>query len=1132
MSPSRSRARDRVTVPVLLIVVAIVAVGVLFRVRFLEDEMMTRWRAVLEGGSLTTQATVDEWYGERVADAEALANSVGLHANVPHAELGPPLKTVFAPLMRRGRFVRVWIVDSTGNVLERSHPDSLYSAERTVLANAVAARRVMRSAIVPRGAHEAYLSFAAPVRLSGVIFASGRVPAAVILRADVIHSFAPWAAGRPNAAMSMLATPDPKGPVIIAACPEASVPVCIRQYATGNAGTPSMLALAQKDTFGIFVAVDGMRVLAHTRYDDLLQWGVVRRVQYTDAVVPLYREIAIEGAFLTVLLALAGVGAYAANRGRRVRWLGDQRDAARWLRAVVDASTDGLVSLDAEFRITMVNDAVERMLGRSSVSIVGRPVLTLFPEAWHTPIQDSLASFPHAQVTHAALTDPTRCVALCEDGRSLPVEVSVGRAMLRGAPLFVLGLRDVAERVRSEQFLHGQRTVLELMAGGAPATETMAALLSVVENEAPTMRCAVYELIDTRQIARIVAAPGLPAELIEVLRELPTDARSSGIGAAMHRGEQVSSENFSADPLWRDLSSSLSAASVLAGTLIPLKSADGRIIGALACFYAESRLATPREQGFAGAVVHLASIALGSARAAAAIRTSEAGFRSFVENAPAAIFRETRRGELVSTNAAMSTLLGYPDHAALATAAAAGRVYHDAAARTALLRALEATDVVRGVDVEWRHLDGAIVTVRLSARAYRDEHSRVWLWEGYAEDVTPLRLAERALRRSERMAAVGKLVSGVAHELNNPLSSIMHFTEDLLADPRSAQDREALGVIRDQARRSRTIVRDLLSFVQQRRVSGEALSLTDVAASTTLGMRPGLQRAGVTLHLADTGDTPVLADRAGIEQIVANLVSNAAYASGRGGDVWVRTESVGPSCHLIVEDSGPDIPDDVLSHIFDPFFTTKPTGEGTGLGLSVTLGIVEQLDGRITVDKNPAGRGTRFTVILPRTSVKKARPSFGTLSSASIFITAPVPVGANDAAPARTQMVLIIDDEPSIRAALRRFFTRRGWTVVESADGRQGLESIHAAAPRFDMVISDLRMPGLSGIELHDRLLESHPALLERFVFSTGDVASADAASFVRRTSCPVLQKPFELRVLDDIIQGYADGISAEHTIV
>ena len=142
------------------------------------------------------------------------------------------------------------------------------------------------------------------------------------------------------------------------------------------------------------------------------------------------------------------------------------------------------------------------------------------------------------------------------------------------------------------------------------------------------------------------------------------------------------------------------------------------------------------------------------------------------------------------------------------------------------------------------------------------------------------------------------------------------------------------------------------------------------------------------------------------------------------------------------------------------------------------------------------------------------------------------PAIAEATVPRDPGLALIIDDEPSIRMALRRYFTRRGWTVEEAADGRAGLQDLEAFGDRIGVVICDLRMPGFSGIELHDRLEVECPALMRKLVFSTGDVASVEAASFVQRTLCPILQKPFELRMLDDIVAGVMDGAAAERVVV
>ena len=1121
-----------------ILVVAIVALGVTTRVRFLRREMMSRWHTALEGGALTTQATVDDWFSDRDADAEALATSISIHAAFPHAgDSTPRFATVLAPIVRRAKFTDAWVVDSAGNLISAATSHPLRADEVLAAKEAIAKHQTRHSAITANGPNSATIAIAAPVKLSAATPAEKHAPAAVILRADLVKAFAPWARGRPNAAMSMFATPAPGRFILISACPEQSVPVCIEQSVTLSHSTPAAIALAQKDSFGLFNEADGHQTLALTRFDKRLGWGVIRRVSFADAQVPLDREFAIEGAFLLALLGLLGLGGYAANRTVRVRRLYAQHEATVRLSAVVDASTDGIISLDEDFAITMVNAAVERMLGYSSDALVGRPIFALFAAEWHAHLLATLEDFARSSFAFAPLEETERCIALCSNGALMPVDARVSRAIANGVPVYVMGLRDVSERARTENFLKGQRLVLEMIARGAPAPDTCHTLLSVVRAEATEMRCAIYELDVDREVAVLVSAVDLPTAVTSQLREQPAGPRAEGVGLAVHGDTDVISADVAVDPRWSQSAELLVAHGIHGAWAIPLRAADGTVIGALACYFDATRMATPREQELAHAVVHLASIAISSARDAAQLRLSEASFRSFVENTPAAIFRETRGGDLQSTNQAMVELLGYPNASALQSAATAGLLYIDADARSRLLQSLERDGVVRGVELEWRCAAGPRVAVRVSARAYRDEQGLVVLWEGYAENVTSLRHAQEALRRSEKLAAVGQLISGVAHELNNPLSSIMHFTEDLLTDDRPPADAEALGVIRDQARRSRAIVRDLLSFVRQRESNAEPTCLTDVVAATVRGMGPTIAQGGVLVLTSDDPERGfVLADRAGIEQIVTNVVANAVQAAARagGGEVRIGTRCDADQCELVVEDNGPGIPDEVLPRIFDPFFTTKQTGEGTGLGLSVTLGIVEQLGGRIGVEPRAGGSGTRFVISLPRMrhDAEFIAAELQAVPVAAVEMTALQPVVA---APAEVSVAprtaLIIDDEPSIRAALRRYFTRRGWVVEDAADGDAALQRIAAAGERLGVVVCDLRMPGLSGIDLHDRLARERPALLRRFVFSTGDVASAEAAHFVQRTLCPVLQKPFELRMLDDIIARVVEGADAERVV-
>jgi nitrogen-specific signal transduction histidine kinase len=370
-------------------------------------------------------------------------------------------------------------------------------------------------------------------------------------------------------------------------------------------------------------------------------------------------------------------------------------------------------------------------------------------------------------------------------------------------------------------------------------------------------------------------------------------------------------------------------------------------------------------------------------------------------------------------------------------------------------------------------------------------------------------LSER-MAQTQKMEAVGRLVSGVAHELNNPLAAILAFSDELLADPRPVAEREALEVIRDQSRRARTIVRDLLAFVGRREERREPVQLLPMMERVAKGVAPEFARHGATLELQVAPDLPVIAgDRAGLEQVLTNLLSNGAYAAGRGGRVTLQARRTITGDLLVsVIDTGAGVPPEIRPRSFEPFFTTKPPGQGTGLGLSVSLGIVEQHRGKIEVE-NVQGGGARFTVIIP---VGHVPP---------VAVPAVPSAGYGKGASVRPSTVLLIDDEDSVRMALRRWFERQGWTVDEAVDGAQALALLLSAPSEetYGLVLCDLRMPGMSGIELHARLLDQRPGVLGRFIFATGDTASPETAAFLARVDRPVLEKPFELAQLAAIVE-------------
>ncbi len=435
--------------------------------------------------------------------------------------------------------------------------------------------------------------------------------------------------------------------------------------------------------------------------------------------------------------------------------------------------------------------------------------------------------------------------------------------------------------------------------------------------------------------------------------------------------------------------------------------------------------------------------------------------------------------------------------------------------RDANLRALAGEDVtfhwsVPQADGEPEHF------YRSHLAPMRDAGGAIVGVAGVWTDETAATLAEREretlrarLVDAERIESLGKLVSGVAHELNNPLAAILNFTEDLLADPRTGDERMALEVIQAQALRSRTIVRDLLTFVRKgdRRLLKPEVP-GPIIETLLRAVRPGLATQGVSFSasLMDP-DAPLMLDRAGFEQVITNLLTNAAQSAGAGGAVRFASQISGGSYEVIVEDNGAGIPAEHFGRIFEPFFTTKATGQGVGLGLSVSLGIVQAHDGVLLAENRgaAAGGGARFTMRIPLSSTHEPRPQLPKVI---------VPM------PPRSASLLIIDDEEPIRRALRRYFERRGWVVEEATDGADAVLKLERpdAAAIFDVVLCDLKMPGISGQELYNRLLKDRRALAKKFIFATGDSGAPDVADFLREVGVPVLEKPFELGVLEQVV--------------
>jgi len=361
------------------------------------------------------------------------------------------------------------------------------------------------------------------------------------------------------------------------------------------------------------------------------------------------------------------------------------------------------------------------------------------------------------------------------------------------------------------------------------------------------------------------------------------------------------------------------------------------------------------------------------------------------------------------------------------------------------------------------------------------------------------------LLQSEKVATMGSLLAGVAHELNNPLSVVLgqaHLLRGRATDRSLVERADKITAAADRCAR---IVKNFLALARQRPPERTDVRLDQVVQEAIELLAYELRTSNVEVVLELAGDLPVVwADAHQLHQVVVNLLANAHQAMRRMDTerrITIRTRLERERLLLEVIDTGPGIPAEIQSRIFEPFFTTKPQGEGTGLGLSLCKRMLEEHDGTITAESE-VGRGTTFRIELPVVSRPTASPAAGECE--------PLPAIAGKA-------ILIVDDEPDLAATLAEALERDGHQVEVAAHGTMALAMLERRA--FDMILSDTKMPILDGERFYAEIELRFPGLRHRIVFVTGDILSPEKREFLERTGAPHILKPFDLREVRQVVQ-------------
>ncbi|MBI4503601.1 MAG: response regulator [Gemmatimonadetes bacterium] len=359
---------------------------------------------------------------------------------------------------------------------------------------------------------------------------------------------------------------------------------------------------------------------------------------------------------------------------------------------------------------------------------------------------------------------------------------------------------------------------------------------------------------------------------------------------------------------------------------------------------------------------------------------------------------------------------------------------------------------------------------------------------------------EEADRRSQALSELGTAVAGVAHELNNPLAAVAAYGELLMDHEASVSPevRESMQAIAHESRRAAGIVRQLLDRVRKRSENRKSLDLSELIEHALQARAPQFAAHSITVVRAHDPSLPAVTGSSGeIEQILANLLANAQqamYQAHGQGTLRLTSRRHGKWVEVVVEDDGPGIPEANLPRIFDPFFSTKGA-DGTGLGLAIARRVAGAHGGELTAANRAAG-GAAFSLRLPIAGDGREPDGAVPRTSSSLAATA-------------AMSVLLVDDEPAIRKSLGRLLQARGLEITAVAAVGPALDLLERRS--FEAVLSDVHLPGASGMDFFRTLTARGNRLAHRFILMTGDVLGPEVAAFIEETGCPYVTKPFEL---------------------
>ncbi len=499
-----------------------------------------------------------------------------------------------------------------------------------------------------------------------------------------------------------------------------------------------------------------------------------------------------------------------------------------------------------------------------------------------------------------------------------------------------------------------------------------------------------------------------------------------------------------------------------------------------------------------------------------ALRESEKRYRQLVEDLPVGMFRSSPldEGRFQMANPALIKMFGYRAEEEF-THLSAKNIYRDPGMRRHVLEMLFNEGAIQGLELEFRKKDGAHLIGLTSAHLVKDRTGTPLYIDGIIEDITERKNLERQMQQTQKMEAIGTLASGIAHDFNNILSTMFGFTEVVkMRHARGDEIEGQLDEILNAGLRARSLIKQILTFSRQTEVKKTATPIRPIIKETIKFLRASLPATIEIRQNIRAMDSTVLADPTQIHQILMNLCTNSAQAMKDGGILAVDLEEVlfdqgsdiqyselktGKYIRLTVCDTGHGIQKVHLERIFEPFFTSKPRGEGTGMGLAVIHGIVNNMGGGISVVSHPE-QGTTFHVLLPKhegevkeLNLSQYKPRQG------------------------RGKILFVDDEEGFIVSGREILEQLGYQVVTAASGQEGISAFKSNPADFDLVITDMVMPKMTGLDLGKEVIKIRPDI--PIILCTGFSASVGSKTKKSAGIHHILMKPLLAGELSDAIE-------------